>query len=734
MVRTEKRLAALLCLVPFALPAAGATVGVDTDVSRKGGIKTSADVTIVEIPVYVAGSDGRPVRGLKTEDFELFDDGKKATDWDLDVIDLEDFGRQTAARDVPLPPSARRHFFFLFDLTFAQPLNIARARHAAVDFAQNMMKNGDLGAVATIDVEKGLRLVLSFTSDRDQLAAALSTLALPKVVSPTADPLALTVFDPMSVANTPGIGSAAAAGAAIGDAEWADILSTYAQRQEKNFDAYVTGRVLALAKELTGLARMLNSIHGRKNVIYFSEGFDSKLLSGMTGADSGRIEGDQIVSGQFWRVSSEDRYGRGELRMALDQMFQVFKRTDSVIYPLDVAGLAPQATSSVEGLTSTDRGASMARLGSRGRGQDSLYDFASETGGQLFKNSNDLGEHLEKLQEETALVYLLTYSPAVLKDPGRYHKLKVKVKAPGAQVSTRAGYFEPRPWSTLTPGERRLLAAQQITYGLPRTDVAARALVAPILASDREGARVPVILEIPGAPLVRQALGDTLNLEIFAYATNAKLKTKGYFTQGLQLDLKRVGPRLASSGIKYYGEMFLPPGTYWLRVLVRIAETGRSGLLIVPVTVPPRENRQLFTVGPVFHDVPGKWLMVKAPPKTGAPEPPPYPFVSRGESFIPTADPVLDASADSLLSLLVYNAPNGSDLDVRGEILGKAGVRLGPAALSRVAATREAGGPLNLLCSFRPEKLEKGTYTLWVAVKDRTTGAEGESLGPFEVR
>jgi VWFA-related protein len=730
---THRRLS-VAALVAALLPGlAGAQKPAD-QADRKGDVRTSADVTIVEIPVYVAGNNGRPVRGLKKEDFGLFDDGKKASDWDLEVIDLEDFGRQTVTPGVPLPPAAQRHFFFLFDLTFAQPINIAKARHAAVAFVQNTMKNGDLGAVATIDVEKGLRLVLSFTQDRDQLAAALSTLALPKVISPTSDPLALTVFDPSSLATVPGTGPAGLGGEAIGDAEWADILSTYAQRQESNFDAYVTGRVLALAKELAGLARMLNSIHGRKNIIYFSEGFDSKLLSGITGEVSGRVEGDQIVSGQTWKVSSENRYGRSELRMALDEMFQIFKRTDNVIYPLDVSGLAAQAASSVEGLTSTDRGASMARLGSRGRGQDSLYAFASETGGQLFKNSNDLGEHLEKLQEETALVYLLTYSPAVLRDPGRYHNLKVKVKAPGAQVSFRAGYFEPRPWSTLTPGERRLLAAQQIAYGLPRTDIPARAIAAPLLASDRDGARVPVIIEIPGDTLIRQALGDTLNLEIFAYATNSKLKTKGYFSQALGLDLKRVGPRLASSGIKYYGEMFLPPGTYWLRVLVRIAETGRSGLLIIPVTVPPRENRQLFAVGPVFHDASGKWLMVKSLPKAGAPAPPPYPFVSRGESFIPTADPVLDSSADSLLSLLVYNAPNGSDLDVRGEIRGKAGVRLGPAALSRVASTRDAGGPLNLLCSFRPEKLEKGTYTLWVGVKDRATGAEGETLGPFEVR
>ncbi|MGZ6987764.1 MAG: hypothetical protein ACXVH0_02270, partial [Thermoanaerobaculia bacterium] len=146
-------------------------------------IQSSTDVTIVEIPVYVATRDGRPFRGLTKADFELYDDGRPVTNWDLEVIDLEDFGRKVLTPDAQLPPAAQRHFFFLFDLTFAQPLNVVRARKAAVDFVLNSMKNGDLGAVGTIDVERGMKLVLSFTADRDQLAAALSTLALPTMIS-----------------------------------------------------------------------------------------------------------------------------------------------------------------------------------------------------------------------------------------------------------------------------------------------------------------------------------------------------------------------------------------------------------------------------------------------------------------------------------------------------------------------------------------------------------------------
>jgi VWFA-related protein len=696
--------------------------------------QASADVTIVEIPVHVSSRDARPLRGLTKADFELYDEGKLVTGWDLDVIDLEDFSRKVLTPDVQLPPAAQRHFFFLFDLTFAQPLNVVKARQAAIGFVLNSMKNGDLGAVATVDVERGVKLVLSFTADRDQLAAALSSLSLPTGLSPTADPLNLTIVDPSSMSSFLGGQTATGGRAAMADAEAADLLSALAKMSEKTFDSYSQGRVQAMAKEMEALARTLNSIRGRKTVVYFSEGFDSKLLSGVTGEMSGRTEADQVISGEHWKIDNESRFGRSELRMVLDEMFQVFKKSDCALYSVDISGLAGQASSSVEGATSSDRSSSTARLGSRGRGRDSLYLLAAETGGQLFDNSNDLGEHLEKLQEQTALVYLLSYSPSQLKEPGKYHDLKVKVKRSGTQVSFRAGYYEPKPWSKLTAMERRLMAAEQIAYGLPRTDFPARALAPAFLTPGRDRARVPLVLEIPGDALVKAATGDKLTLEIFAYATDQSLKVKGYVAQSVELDLKQVRAQLERSGLKFYGEISVPPGMYWLKVLVRVAETGRSGLMIVPLTVPPRESRHLFAVGPLFHEAPGKWLMVKAPPRPGAASPGPYPFVSRGESFIPAAEPALDRPGEAALSVFVYNAPDGADLAVRGDVRSRTGTSLGPAAITKVATSRNGDGPLDVLCSFRPEKLEKGSYALRIGVVDRNTGNAGETIGFFEVR
>ena len=69
--------------------------------------------------------------------------------------------------------------------------------------------------------------------------------------------------------------------------------------------------------------------------------------------------------------------------------------------------------------------------------------MAADTGGDFVRNANQLAGELEKVAERTSLVYLLVYSPKNLSKPGAFHALKVEVKAPGARVAARSGYYEP---------------------------------------------------------------------------------------------------------------------------------------------------------------------------------------------------------------------------------------------------------------------------------------------------
>ena len=182
------------------------------------------------------------------------------------------------------------------------------------------------------------------------------------------------------------------------------------------------------------MARALSTLQGRKHVVYFSEGFDGRLLLGRnpdptdTEAIRDQINIDQ---GQLWMVDNDDRFGNSSLMNAVDDMLEEFRRSDSVIQAVDIGGLR------TEGSVAADAGRGAA---SGNVGQDALFYVAHETGGELFEDANDLSTQLTELLDHTSVTYVLSFYPNDLKLDGKYHRLKVKTGLPrGTRLSHRPG-------------------------------------------------------------------------------------------------------------------------------------------------------------------------------------------------------------------------------------------------------------------------------------------------------
>ena len=146
------------------------------------GEKTFQDVTdvvVVEIPVQVT-RDGRPVRGLTAADFEVRDGRKRRPIVGFDVIDVAP-GAPVPTRTADIPVSGRRHFLLLFDLALSRPYSIVKARRATVELVETSLHPSDRVAVG-IYSGGSARLLLNFTSDREQILTAIQTLGLPQLV------------------------------------------------------------------------------------------------------------------------------------------------------------------------------------------------------------------------------------------------------------------------------------------------------------------------------------------------------------------------------------------------------------------------------------------------------------------------------------------------------------------------------------------------------------------------
>ena len=314
-------------LLPLLLATAALLPGHSSE-AQNDTFEGSADVVLIEVPVNVTTKGGEPVRGLSAADFEIYDNGKRQEITSFDVVDLNAVstakveGRRQIER---ISPVARRHFLLLFDLSFATPTSIARARLAALDFVQKALHPTDLAAVAVYALETGPRLIVTFTPDRAQLARAIDTLGVPQLLGRGVinDPLRFVIQSPdadglrqASEGMIPGSGDSSGRPASLlASTTLQDIqahLQVIANRMERSQKTYERTKVSSWSRAMGDMAKALNSVQGRKHVVYFSEGFDGRLLFGRQPSpdDDGMLRDQSAIArGNIWMVDTDDTFG-----------------------------------------------------------------------------------------------------------------------------------------------------------------------------------------------------------------------------------------------------------------------------------------------------------------------------------------------------------------------------------------------------------------------------------------
>jgi len=698
-----------------------------TQPPRFGGERT--DVVAVEIPIQVV-RDGQPVRGLIQADFAIFDGKKKQEITGFEVIDLAATPpaptSATPATINPLPPvspAARRHFLILFDLANSEPKAIVRAR-AAVQKVVDRLYPSDLVAVATHAPSTGPKLLVGFTSDRRQIAGAIETLGRPELVKRSGDPLNLildTQFGsgpllPYQVpveADDPGKRTTA-----IALEEFLADTEDNIRRNRADDRRYETQRLTDYTRALSDLGKMLSSVAGRKYVVLLSEGFDSSLLLGSTN-ESERAEQQTFAEkGEIWKVDSDVRFGNTKNANDLETMLETLRRADCVIQSVDIGGLREGGGG--EGF-------------SRPNGQDGLFAMADQTGGELFRNFNDLAEAMAKMLDRTSVTYVLSFQPTVPRD-GAYHKVRVELAKParGTRLSHRAGYFAPNAYDPRDVQAHLLDAAELITNGREGGALASSLVAVPFPGTE-DKAYVPVVVEIDGASLLAAAESGPLPTEIYAYAIAADGTIGDFFGQTLGLDLAKVKDKLLQSGLKYYGHLELPPGEWSLRVLVRNGRSGDSGLTVLPLSVPRFDPATPALLRPFFLESPASWLMVREKPRGDQPDEP-YPFVVQKQMFVPASRPILTAEQTTSLSLVAYHLAE-SEFGATGRVTDATGKAIAGGEIRLLGHEAQGNGREAILVSFKPAGLAPGVYRLNLRLTD-TGGAAGIEAAsvPFEVQ
>ncbi len=645
-------------------------------------VAETTEVLAVEVPVQVL-RDGQPVRGLTQADFEIVEGRKKQPLIGFDVVDLStvDGGRfwgEGDAKSIPL--AARRHFLLLFDLSFSDPTAIVRARQGAKDLVLKSLHPADMAGVVTFSESRGVQLVLNFTSDRRQMLEAIDGLGMPDPLDvPNTDPLRMTIDTFVSrldqLADTGGGNLLADTGAGLADrlemqlAALQDTQRMAAVSVREQKQSQIQGYMDAMSQ----VGQMLRQSKGTKHVVLLSEGFDSTVLMGNAIQDQERIQqlAEAAESGRYWEIDSNERYGSTAALFGLTQVIEEFRRSGAAIQAVDIGGLR-----------ATDLSGSSARESAVR--QDGLFVLANDTGGELFRNYNDMGVAMGELLDRTSVTYLLTFQPRDLLADGTFHRIEVKLgkKHKGARLVHRPGYYAPIPYMAADPTERRLRTARMI-FENTQGGAFDLAVVAAPAAHQGERTWTPIVVDVEGAGLLRGAQPPMLPVEIYAYAFRPDGTVADFFAQAMGLDLRETQLTLASTGLRFLGNLDLEPGSYRLRVLVRNSRTGSSAVSSGQIVVPDLLGDDPFVSTPLVLEADDAWLQAREQGDAGRP----FDVFAVAGDRVPAARAALVSGQPARVQLLVH----GLDLN---------GLRL------RAWATETAEAPGNLDAFAAGDQLE----------------------------
>ncbi|HEX8172295.1 MAG TPA: VWA domain-containing protein [Thermoanaerobaculia bacterium] len=679
----------------------------------------NVQVTVVEVPVTVVDASGNPVRGLTKDSFEVYDEGKRVPVEYFEMLDMKTL--DAAQRSTPLPPAAKRNFLLLFDIAHSSVGSIQRAARAAETFIDSQLAPQDLAAVSVFTTEKGARMITSFTGDKEMLRAAIRSLGHPDYFK-VMDPLMISYAATASLGNgisasTGEIDSDSGKGAGSSARESAGIDAILAQFGEIQNRATQTAddteqknRLRIQLSNMANIARVLDRLHGRKQVILLSEGFDARLVQGREDLSfqATREQNDQVFSGEGYKVDNEQRFGNAAAANVVSDMAEIFRRSDVVLHAIDIKGLRSNVDASA---------------GAKKSSNDSLFLVTKPTGGTVFQNSNDLSTNFARMLEQQSVVYVLGFSAKSTGKPGKFHDLKVKTNQRGVKVSHRAGYYESS--GKLTDLEKTISLSELLLSDAPLEDVKV-SIAATMLPGPNGKARVPVMVEMQGPKFIEGITANTATANLFLYAFDKQNRVADYLTQRIALDLTKASDVLRQSGIRYYGSLRLPPGEYSVKALVRVEESGRAGMSRQSITVPSFDTATVMPA--VFFADAGNWVMLSGASRG---DDYPYPFSAGADRYAARANPAIAASAPQKIALFLYNMPL-ENLGITPTLVAPDGQTL-PAKLKLLGrATADERGSTKLIFDFDPAGLQTGSYELRFNIAPKG-GSESIVTLPFTV-
>jgi VWFA-related protein len=391
-----------------------------------------AEANLVVVDVTVTDAHRNPIRGLGAADFTILEDGHPQA-----IKNFEAHTTQDAVRPIPLPQLPPGTFTNLPAAPANGALNVL-----VLDKLNTPMKDQGFVLLQLKEYLKGmrpgtriaifglttqLRLLQGFTSD----PALLESFLEGKKGLPGASVL---MNDAVS-GDGPGSENAVSdqlADVLGGDPNGAEMLANLQQFEAQQQAFQLQLRVRYTLDAFNQLARFLETLPGRKNVLWFSGSFPISVLP----------DGD--LQNPFAVVADAS----DEFRETTD----LLARSQVAVYPIDARGLmnAPMMNASNSGTKYARNPSAFGKdnekfLQQTAQEHSTMQQMAEATGGTAYVNTNGLKEAAQNAIDAGSNYYTLTYVPTNTRWKGDYRKIQVNLAKPGMTLAYRRGYFADDP-------------------------------------------------------------------------------------------------------------------------------------------------------------------------------------------------------------------------------------------------------------------------------------------------
>lgn len=559
----------------------------------------------VALDAVIKDKKGRPVTDLTENDFEVYEDGVRQQLKSMRLVKREagtnvaaatgaEAGAAATTTQTARVPAANNSVAgvtataLVFDRLSPEARSFAR--DAALSYANQTPDANNFVGVFNIDL--ALRLVQPYTTDMRLVMQAINNTGSKTSPSHSSnvDQVQNSVArqeslrSTIAAAGTVGEGGSGAAQVAVARAATADLI--FAQMTQRSLEVFEMlqrdQQGYATTNSLLAVVNSMQRLPGRKAVIFFSEGLaippgvQTHFRSVINTANRSGVS-IYAVDAAGLRVISGNDVTRREISRLANQ-------------GINRAGEEPTGRPLTMDL---ERNEDLLRANP----ESGLGQLASETGGLLISDTNNLKDRLRQVDEDLHTYYLLTYVPQNQDYNGRFRQISLKLKRSGLDVQSRKGYFAINSSfaSPVLAYEAPALAALNNSSRAGSLPIASAALSFP--QTNRLGL-VPVLVEASSRAVTFSSSADnklyTTDFTILALIKDEQRQVVRKLSNQYQLS----GPlntleAAKRSDILFYREVELPPGRYTVETVIYDAPSGKTGVRTANVEVPASDSSAL---------------------------------------------------------------------------------------------------------------------------------------------